>query len=211
MSRWAAAVGIAFAVAFSGLAGCSRKMPVPHSTGATNGGQLPFHRVLDGDGVFPTEAFAKEGLPAGSEISIRLRGLLSSATSRVGDSFDAVLDEPIMIAGKTVAPRGAAVTGGVLGTRASSGPDPGYLRVTLTSIVVDGNTLPVHASSIFAKGGLSERRMDAVLNTSKANRKESVPEELPGFENEGKATVARDVRFSTGHRFVFRLTQPLHP
>lgn len=212
MNRWPSAIGLALvlALACTGLAGCSRKLPVPNTTG-TASGQLPFHRVLDGDGVSPTEAFASEGLPAGSEISIRLRSRLSSATSHVGDYFDAALDAPLLIAGKMVAPRGAAVTGTVLDTRASAGQDPGYLRLTVTSIVVNGKVVPVQASSLFAKGSLSERKMAADLNASEASRKDAAQEEPPGHENGGQTTMPGDVRFSTGHRFAFRLTQPLHP
>jgi len=207
MSRWPAAIGLAFlfALVWFGLAGCSRKLPVTRSSATTGGGPLPFHRALDGDGVSPTEAFGSETVPA--ELSIRLRSLLSSATSRVGDSFDAVLDAPIVIEGKAVAPRGAPVTGAVLDARASTGKDAGYLRLTVKSILVNGKTVPVEASSIFAKSGLPESKIGGVSNASQADRGDAAPQDMAGYEN----VPPHDVRFSTGHRFAFRLIQPLHP
>jgi hypothetical protein len=209
MSRWPRAIGLSFLVAliWSGVTGCSRKLAVPTSAVTTGGAQLPFHRALDGDGVSPTERFGSETVPP--ELSIRLRSLLSSATSRAGDSFDAVLDVPIVIAGKTVAPRGAAVTGAVLDARASTPDDAGYLRVTVKSILMNGKSIPVEASSIFAKGGVAESKIGAV--SSPADQKDAAPQETAGYENGSTALPPREIRFSTGHRFTFRLIQSLHP
>jgi len=47
----------------------------------------------------------------------------------------------VIVAEKTVVPRGALVTGSVMATKASEVHDPGYLRLTLISIVVNGKTI----------------------------------------------------------------------
>jgi hypothetical protein len=92
MRRWRQARRLTLVLALTWVTGCSRQQAVPGSTGTTGSGQLPFDRTSDGSGVSPTAAFASEGVPAGTEITIRLRGALSSADARVGDSFEAVLD-----------------------------------------------------------------------------------------------------------------------
>lgn len=212
MSRWHPAVRPVFilALVWAGMAGCSRQVQVPRSTGPASSSPLPFNRVLDGDGVSPTEAFVSEWLPSGSEISVRLRSPLSSATSRAGDSFEAVLDSPAVIAGKTVIPLGAAVIGTVLDARASSGEDFGYLRLTVASVLVNQKSVVVHASSIFAKGRLLEKKTDAASNSPQAGGRDAAPRNLAGYESASGLAMPHDVRFSTGHRLTFRLIQPLH-
>jgi hypothetical protein len=174
----------------AGLVGCSRQLAVPGSVGTADHGQIPFDRVSDSGGISPTDAFASEALPPGTEITVVLRLALSSVDARAGDPFDAVLDDPVVVAGKTLVPRSAPVTGKVVATKASGGSyTPGYMRLTLASITMNGKSIPLQTSSIFAKG-----RSDEKVTPAATAR---VPN--PG-----------DVRFSTGHRFTFRLAQPLH-
>jgi hypothetical protein len=199
MNRWrqASRLGVVLGpgvvlawLALAGLVGCSRQLPVPASVGTADHSQIPFDRVSDNGGISPTDAFASEALPPGTEITVALRLALSSADARAGDSFDAVLDAPVVVGGKTVAPRNAPVTGKVVATKASGGSyDPGYMRVTLASIAMNGKSIPLQTSSIFSKG----RSYEGVMPAATA----------------GVPTPA-DVRFSTGHRFTFRLAQPLH-
>ena len=84
---------------------------------------------------------------------IRLRAELSSASARVGDTFDATIDEPVVNDGQTLVPHGAAAVGRVLAARRSDGKDNGYLRISLVSIQTTGKTVLLDTSSIFAKGG----------------------------------------------------------
>ena len=41
-------------------------------------------------------------VPAGTAISIRLQSSVSSATAHAGDTFEAVVDEPVVVGGQTV-------------------------------------------------------------------------------------------------------------
>lgn len=184
------------------VTGCSRQLAGPAS-GATGSGQLPFDRASDGSGVSPTAAFASEAVPAGTEITVRLRAPLSSADARIAESFGAVLDESVIVAGNTFVPRGAPVTGRVVDTRVSAAHDPGYLRLTLASIAINGKSISLQTSSIFAKGGSYEKRTAASMSRSPAGGKSSIP------AKSGDAALPGDVRFSTGHRFTFRLIKPL--
>jgi hypothetical protein len=194
------------------VVGCSRQLAVPGSAGTTDRGQLPFDRVSDSRGISPTAAFASESIPAGTEITIRLRLALSSADSRAGDSFEAVLDKPVVVAGKTVMPRSAPVTGRVVATKASGGlHDPGYLRLTLASIAMNGKSISLQTSSIFAKGGSYEKpNQAATAHVSEAEGSAAVAAMDSGTGSQTSRDPNRgDVRFSTGHRFTFRLAQPL--
>jgi len=210
-------------VTVAGMTGCSRQLPVPASGGTAGSAHLPFDRVSNGSGISPTAGFAFDGLPAGTEITVRLQAALSSADSRVGDSFAAVVDEPVIVAGKIAVPQGAMVTGNVMAARTSrSVHEPGYLRVTLTSMVINGKAVPLRTSSIFAKGGSYAKREAPAVKTSGDNDKGAPAQSVEDSTN-GRALLnqpgsspsllgpgPRDVRFSTGRRLTFRLAQPLH-
>jgi hypothetical protein len=171
--------------------GCSRQLAVPAPAGNAGSAQLPFDRVSDNSGMSPTAGFSFDGIPAGTEVTVRLQSALSSADSRAGDSFQAVLVEPMVVAGKIVVPPGATVTGSVVAGKTSGGlNDPGYLRVTLASIAMNGKPIALETSSIFAKGG---------------SRKKHGASTEPSI-NPGQG----DVRFSTGRRLTFRVVQPVH-
>jgi hypothetical protein len=145
---------------------------------------LPFNDSSHSDGISPTLAFTSSSIPAGTVVAIRLRSALSSAGLHSGDPFQAVLDGPLVIQGQTLAPSGTAITGRVLAARASEPHAPGYLRLTLSTVILNGKAVDVHTSSVFCKGGLRE------------------------YLNSGSG-AANDVQFSTGRRLTFRLIQPL--
>jgi hypothetical protein len=180
--------------------GCSRQLAVPGlGTAADGNRQLPFDQVSNGGGNSPTAALTPQEIPAGAEITVQLGSALSSEDSRVGDSFEALLDVPVIIAGMTIVSQGSSVTGRVVATKASSFHDPGYLRVTLASISINGKSIPVQTSSIFAKAGSYERVKRAMT--------EAVADSGTGPSS--NAHGKGDVKFSTGHRLTFRLVQPL--
>jgi hypothetical protein len=223
MKKWRRMVALGvLGLIFAWLTGCSRQ-PAPGSNASANSGRLPFERVSESGGISPTAGIAFDGIPAGTEFTVRLQMALSSADSRAGDSFQAVLDEPLVIARKTIAPRGTPVTGSVLAAKASEGlNDPGYMRLTLASIVMNGKSVALQTSSIFAKGGFYERRKSTPIRNSETNGKAPAAEPavgggnaaaiIPSQGNPGQGNPGQgNVRFSTGRRLNFRLAQPLHP
>jgi hypothetical protein len=137
---------------------------------------------------------------------------LSSKDSRPGDLFQAVLDEPLLVAGRTVAPQGTPVTGSVVAARASASlNDPGYLRLTLAFLVVNGKSVPLQTSSIFARGGSYEKRRAPTINRSVVDDKSSAAEvDLDSADRTSIRPAQGDVRFSTGRRLTFRLAEPVH-
>jgi hypothetical protein len=201
--------------------GCSRQLTGPPANGTASHGQLPFERVSDVSGLSPTAGLTTDEIPAGTQFTIRLQTALSSADSRAGDGFQAVLDEPLVLAGKTIVPPGTPVAGSVIAARASesvdggaySNPgylDPGYLRLTLTSMVIHGKSVPLRTSTLFVKGRSYEKGKATTIKSAATDEKSSAAELAAG---DGTGTLIdpaqRDVRFSTGRRLSFRLAQPL--
>lgn len=78
-------------------------------------------------------------IPTGSKISIRMIDSVNSETQKVGDTFVAVLDEPIYSGGLEVVPRGADVRGRISNVNeAGRVAGAAELGLELTQIVVNG-------------------------------------------------------------------------
>ena len=181
--RWCPAILLALGLTLALAAGCSRQPGVTTTDPEKGSAQLPFDRASDNNGISPTGELASAGIPAGTPITIRLQSAMSSAECHAGDIFEAVLEEPLTVRGQTVAPHGALVSGRIVASTAARQGDPGFLRLTLSSIVINGKPLPLQTSSVFAKGRVSDREL------STAYRGE------------------QDARFSTERRLTFRVTQ----
>ncbi len=182
MKRVGRSIWVLVGLAWLLFPACSRQpISVPPKE---NTQSVPFGNSSQSDGISPTQAFASAPTPAGTAIVIQLQASLSSAESHSGDQFQAILEEPIVVQGQTLAPRGTAITGKVLAAKASEKHSPGFLRLTLSSMLLNGKSLDVHTSSLFYKGGLRE-------NSKSGSR------------------PVNDVQFSTGRRLSFRLIQAL--
>jgi len=202
--------------------GCSRQVgELASNRNAATGRQLPFDRASDDKGISPTSRLVSAEVPVGTPITIRLQAALSSAQCRAGDLFQAVLDEPIMVEGQTLLPRGASVRGRIVAAKAAGEwHDPGYLRLTLSSLSINGRTLPLQSSSIFAKGS-SRAKPNRPAAGGSVDLGDATGEAAPGAQEAmveaatqrasgtGMRSRGNDVRFSTEQRLTFRLVQPL--
>jgi len=186
----------AFCFVFSLSLGCARQEPV-HPAGSA-GQKLPFHpspelesvdaRPEGGSGAVPVSTTPFQGesqpgmVPAGTLLTVQLRGALSAATAQVGDSFLAIVADPLIIDGKTLVDSGTLVTGRVESAKLE--PDRssqlGYLRLILSSMDVKGKRLSIETSSLFARA-------------TPANGSAHSP----------------DIRLQKGRRLTFRLIAPL--
>lgn len=199
--------------------GCARPTAVHRSEPATNSPateqNLPFHQnpehatdesphlavPLDrksGSGTpFPAASHARN-LPAGTLITVRLDKSLSIPQVRPGDTFAASVAGPLTLDGDILVERGTPVSGRVESAQPSvdrpgSSPDPGYVRLTLTAITIDGKALDLQTSSLFARGTFQA----GVLSNSSSS--------TPGSD-----ARFRELEIQKGRRLTFRLTAPLN-
>jgi len=175
-----------FAALLSGCAGNSADAPRSDESPRATLRPLAFR---DASAV----AAAEWQIPAGTLIPVRLRSPVSSATASSGDRFAAILDEDIEVNGKMAVARGTRVTGIVLAARrASRLQAPGYLRIALASMKLNGEQIHLQTSSIFVQGASNTRSnlMMVASGTRHTSRRE-----------EADLGVER--------RLTFRLVQPL--
>jgi len=107
--------------------------------GPSSGGNLPFHDP--------------QNLPAGTLLTVRLNAPISSDKPAANATFEAIVDQPVVIDGNKLIPRGAAVSGRVESARTSNlKRNRGYVRLVLESIHLSGASLPVQTASLFVRG-----------------------------------------------------------
>jgi hypothetical protein len=176
--------------------------------------KLPFHQNSDhnaddsahpalppdhkpGSGA-PFRATAREhSLPAGTLITVRLENSLDILKVRPGDTFTASLVGPLAVDGEPVIERGTAVSGRIESAQPSVdrpglSPDPGYVRLTLNSITIDGKALDIQTASLFAKGTFQSNALSNASSTSG-----------------GTNAQFRDLRVQKGRHLTFRLIAPV--
>src|SRR4030081_3746658 len=110
--------------------------------------KLPFDRQPRSTGISPSQSLIPSAtkLPEGTPIPIRLRNVVSSASAHAGDSFSAIVDEPVVIDGQTLIDRGTPATVRVLEAKPSANSlgrslASGYLRIVLVSLTVGGRPI----------------------------------------------------------------------
>src|SRR5260370_13308702 len=113
------------------VVGCGLGAPAPE-----NGGQqLPFAENKPQVGAADTVIYVKLRQPV-------------TAAAQPGQSFAAVLDEPLLVDSQSVAPQGSEVTGKVVAARESGRlHTAGYVRITLTSITLNGKSIAMPTNS----------------------------------------------------------------
>jgi hypothetical protein len=95
-------------------------------------------------------------LPTGTLLTVRLDKPISADGPDANGTFDAIVDEPVVVNGITLVPRGAKAAGRVESARASTlKSNRGYVRLALASIDLGDRDLAVQTSSLFARGSFS--------------------------------------------------------
>ena len=113
-------------------------------------GVFGISRMTRGDSVM---------MPAGTEIQVKLDQSIATDRATSGDPFQASVAAPILIDGKTVIPKNAAVRGRIVSVR-ESGRLAGVarMRLELQSVEVDGTEYEIHTSNFARRGGDHKKR-----------------------------------------------------
>lgn len=131
-----------------------------------------------------------QNLPAGTLLTVRLKNPVFAENLNARGTFDAVVDQPVVVDGNQLLPQGTLVSGRVESARASHlKRNRGYLRLTLESIHLAGSNVALQTSSLFVGGNAG------------------VVAEPPAQSATAPETV---VRLERGRRLVFRLTEPVY-
>ncbi len=163
-------------------------------------------------------------VPANASIYVRLQQPISSETAQAGQNFSAVLDEQLAVDGQTLAPTGTVVTGTIVAARESGHlNNAGYLRITLSSITLNGKTVPLQTNSVFVSGGSYKKRnlafigggasggtlLGALVGGGKGALIGSAVG-ATGGTTAAYVTGKKEVGFVAERRLGFRLMQPLN-
>lgn len=107
-------------------------------------------------------ALLAETVPAGTALHVRLQQTISSKDAKSGQEFGAVLDQPLVVNGKTLAPKGATVHG-IVATAVPSGrlSRPAQLYLKLKSIDINGKSYAL-VTNVRGGRGQSHKKRDAV-------------------------------------------------
>lgn len=191
MSRFRRSVGLwPIALTLFATISCSRPGEVPTPEGAAQADQAPFHSDASSPvdsapasaSTAPVLPFHdSDHLPIGTLLTVRLKAAISAGNPDAPASFEGTLDEPVVIQGKTLLPRGAVVSGRVESFRTSKlKPSRGYIRLTLESVQSDTLDLPLQTASLFVRPTPQQNSSDTT------------------------------VRLDKGHRLTFRLSEPVY-
>ncbi len=102
-----------------------------------------------------TTSAARSGteIPSGTQITIRMIDDVDSQAAQVGQTFQAEVDDPVMVQGRTVVPKGATVITKLVDVR-----DPnklsggGQLTLDLASITINGKPVEVSTEAVTQTG-----------------------------------------------------------
>jgi hypothetical protein len=102
----------------------------------------------------PSAAPVSGTLPAGTNITIRMIEAVDSETNKVGQTFRASLDQPIMLNGQTAVPRGADAVVKLVDSK-DSGKLTGKADLTLSlqSVSINGHFVDINTQSINKESG----------------------------------------------------------
>ncbi|MEO8596994.1 MAG: hypothetical protein ABI759_26995 [Candidatus Solibacter sp.] len=93
-------------------------------------------------------------LPSGTNLVVRMIDAVDSETNRVGQTFRASMDQPVMVAGNQVIPRGADVTVKLVDQQ-DSGKMTGRAGLTLSlqSVSINGRMVDLNTVSVSQESG----------------------------------------------------------
>jgi hypothetical protein len=197
----------AMILALAGTTGCARPVGPQSDDGAppTDQHSVPFHDVAGQDSRPNDPASATDhptpdtalpfhdpkNLPAGTLLTVRLKNPIFAQNPGEKGTFEALVDEAVVVEGNKLVPRGTPVLGRVESARSSSvESNRGYVRLALDSIRLGDVELPVLTSSLFVRGNFAE----------------SSPSQ--GDTTQRSSPIV--IHLEKGRRLTFRLSEPAY-
>ncbi len=113
--------------------------------------------------------YAGSQIPAGTSVTIRMIESVDSEQARLGQSFRASVDDPVIANGQTVIPRGADAVVKLVEDR-QSGKIEGrtVLTLTLTEVIVNGRTIDFTTGDVSQSSGSRGARSGKVIGGTAA-------------------------------------------
>ena len=197
----------AMVLALAGTTGCARPVGPQSDDGAppTDQHSVPFHDVAGQDSRPNDPASATDhptpdtalpfhdpkNLPAGTLLTVRLKNPIFAQNPGEKGTFEALVDEAVVVEGNKLVPRGTPVLGRVESARSSSvGSNRGYVRLALDSIRLGDFDLPVLTSSLFVRGNFAESS--------------------PSQGDTAQRSSPIVIHLEKGRRLTFRLSEPAY-
>ena len=108
-------------------------------------------------------------IPQGTPLTIRMIDSVDSQTARLGDSFRASIEDPVVINGQTIVPRGADVSVRLVDDK-QSGKIAGrtVLTLAITSLTVNGRPVDVTTGDVQQASGSRGARSAKVIGGATA-------------------------------------------
>lgn len=140
-------------IEFGSAATSAAAPPAPAPAPPRSEGLQPSRVQADTSGPRPVET-ASADIPAGTNMVIRLIDPVDSEVDKLGQTYRASLDEPIVLNGETVVPRGADIIAKLVEDR-QSGKLTGKTVITidLVSIKVNGKLLDIDTEEVERSSG----------------------------------------------------------
>lgn len=112
-----------------------------------------------------------KGLPAGTLLTVRLKTSVYASISPSEGSFEAVVEQPLVVDGTTLIPKGASVAGRVESAQTSRiKPNRGYVRLALQSVDLGDRRIPMQTASLFAREAPLGNQPISVIHLEKGRR-----------------------------------------
>lgn len=210
--------------------GCARPKGLQNSSNTLPAEQppVPFHESDSPGTGRPSDPFAAQdngssapanlpfrdpqNLPAGTLLTVRLKTPISANNPAADATFEAVVDQPVVIEGSKLIPRGAAVSGRIESAQTSNlKRNRGYVRLVLESIHLSGANLQVQTASLFVRGSAADPNITPREKpTGAASRETGSPRTPPARKTSGSDPASAGIRLEKGRLLTFRLTEPAY-
>ena len=157
------------------------------------------------------KALVQVGVPAGTDVVVRLEEALSTRAARREDRFEATVLDPVRVSGAVAIPAGARVRGVVLDAQPGERPSrSGRLELQFDALYIDRDRLDIRGRVVSLEQRTDEeRKRKAGLGTILGGRKGAVVGVLVGAGGAVLGSKGEDIELPEGAVLVMRLDREL--